>query len=57
MFYDNKYGPREPDRESTNESDGQHFVGYDDKETGTTAWYDDDGNLLEAVLNGKEKLI
>ena len=44
MFFNN-YFYREPDRESVNESDGQHFVGYDDEETGTTAWYDDDGNL------------
>ena len=45
MFYEDNYDPREPDRESINESDGQYFVGYDDEETGTTAWYDDDGNL------------
>ncbi len=32
------------DRETTNESDGMHFVGYDNDD-GTTAWYDDDGNL------------
>ena len=45
MFYEDNYASRKPDREYTNESDGQHFVGYDDEETGTTAGYDDDGNL------------
>ena len=32
------------DRESTN-ADGSKFFGFDDEETGTTAWYDEDGNL------------
>ena len=29
----------------TNESDGMTFYGYDDDDTGTTSWYDEDGNL------------
>lgn len=41
LFYLLDFG--KPDREYTNESDGQHFNGYDDKETGMTTWYDDDG--------------
>lgn len=37
-------GPRDYDRTSTNESDGQTFYGYDDGE-GTTDWYTKDGCL------------
>ncbi|MCF2601700.1 hypothetical protein I6E26_09130 [Anaerovibrio lipolyticus] len=33
------------DRISKNESDGRIFYGYDDKEDGTTTWYDEYGNL------------
>lgn len=33
------------DRYDVNESDGQVFYGYDDEDTGTTAWYTADGNL------------
>ncbi len=32
------------DRFERNESDGMGFYGYDDEETGTTIWYDEDGN-------------
>ena len=32
------------DRTSTNE-DGSRFYGFDDEETDTTTWYDEDGNL------------
>ena len=31
------------DRVSENE-DGSRFYGFDDEETGTTTWYDEDGN-------------
>ena len=31
------------DRTSTND-DGSKFYGFDDEETGTTTWYDEDGN-------------
>lgn len=31
------------DRKSTND-DGTVFYGYDDKDTGSTTWYDKDGN-------------
>jgi hypothetical protein len=34
----------EADREATNDSDGQHFWGYD-QENGTTDWYTDNGIL------------
>ncbi|MEK4297455.1 hypothetical protein [Paenibacillus sp. FSL R5-0914] len=37
--------PNDYDRTSTNESDGQNFFGYDDKESGTTDWYTEDGTL------------
>ncbi|WP_157890122.1 hypothetical protein [Paenibacillus sp. DMB5] len=33
------------DRTSQNESDGQKFSGYDDKESGKTDWYTEDGTL------------
>jgi hypothetical protein len=33
------------DRTYQNESDGQKFYGYDDKEDGTTTWYTEDGHL------------
>lgn len=33
------------DRTSKNDSDGQVFYGYDDKERGTTDWYTEDGTL------------
>ena len=33
------------DRMYRNSSDGQVFYGYDDKETGTTDWYTEDGTL------------
>ena len=33
------------DRTETNDDDGQKFYGYDDEETGTTTWYDEDGTL------------
>ena len=39
------FEPKNYDRKSVNESDGQCFFGYDDEESGTTAWYDEDGNL------------
>lgn len=41
---DSTMGPRDYDRTSTNESDGQTFYGYDDGE-GTTDWYTKDGCL------------
>ena len=34
-----------PDRTSTNSDDGKKFYGYDDKDTGKTSWYDEDGRL------------
>ena len=34
-----------PDRVSKNDSDGQVFYGYDEKETNTTTWYSEDGQL------------
>lgn len=37
-------GPRDYDRTSTNESDGQTFYGKDDGE-GTTDWYTENGSL------------
>lgn len=36
---------RDYDRYERNESDGMGFYGYDDKETGTTDWYTEDGCL------------
>lgn len=36
--------PRDYDRTSQNESDGQKFYGYDN-ENGTTDWYTEDGHL------------
>ena len=39
------FDPSDADRISVNQSDGQKFFGFDDEETGTTAWYDEDGNL------------
>lgn len=33
------------DRTDTNDSDGQTFYGYDDKEDNSTSWYDENGNL------------
>lgn len=36
---------RDYDRYERNESDGMGFYGYDDKETGKTAWYTEDGTL------------
>lgn len=38
-------GPKDYDRTTTNDSDGQVFYGYDDEDTGTTAWYTEDGCL------------
>lgn len=38
------------DRFERNESDGKEFYGYDDKESGTTTWYDEDGNC-DSVTN------
>ena len=45
MCYGNSdpFGWGECDREATNESDGQHFYGYDNGD-GTTTWYDESGN-------------
>ncbi len=37
--------PKGYDRIDKNESDGQIFYGYDDKERGTTDWYTVDGFL------------
>lgn len=37
--------PNDYDRTTQNESDGQVFYGYDDKERGTTDWYTEDGTL------------
>lgn len=34
-----------PDRVDRNKSDGRTFFGFDDKKSGTTDWYDKDGNL------------
>ena len=39
------FDPEEADRVSINPSDGQRFFGFDDEDDGTTAWYDEDGNL------------
>lgn len=36
---------RDYDRYERNESDGMGFYGYDDKETGKTHWYTEDGIL------------
>lgn len=33
------------DRYRTNKSDGRGFYGYDDKESGRTSWYSEDGTL------------
>lgn len=33
------------DRSRTNQSDGQRFYGYDDKESKTTSWYSGNGTL------------
>lgn len=41
--------PKDYDRTSQNESDGQKFYGYDDEESGTTAWYTED-DFLDCVL-------
>ena len=38
-------GPKDYDRTTQNESDGQKFYGYDDKETGTTDWYTENNSL------------
>ena len=45
MSYGNSdpFGWGECDRETTNESDGQHFYGYDNDD-GTTTWYGEDGH-------------
>ncbi|MGC6589111.1 hypothetical protein ACPV3A_29720 [Paenibacillus sp. Dod16] len=37
--------PTDYDRINVNESDGQKFYGYDDKDTGKTDWYTEDGSL------------
>ncbi|WP_179089617.1 hypothetical protein [Paenibacillus odorifer] len=37
--------PGDYDRTSQNESDGQKFYGTDDKESGKTDWYTEDGTL------------
>lgn len=44
-MFNKSSGKRTPDRVEKNSSDGQTFYGYDDKERGTTDWYDKDGNL------------
>ena len=43
MFWKN-WGTREPDRIEKNESDGQTFYGYDQKD-GRTEWYTRYGTL------------
>lgn len=40
----NPFGWGDFDRETVNESDGQHFWGVDNDD-GTTDWYTDDGSL------------
>ena len=56
LFEKNSFwGPKKYDRESVNESDGQRFYGYDDEETRTTAWYDEDGNL-DCVTSNQESI-
>ncbi|MEH7076222.1 hypothetical protein [Neobacillus drentensis] len=43
-------GPKDYDRTTQNESDGQVFYGYDDKETGTTDWYTKD-DILDSTTS------
>lgn len=38
-------GPKDYDRTTQNESDGQKFYGYDDKESNTTDWYTENDML------------
>ena len=41
---DGTYRPDGYDRIDVNESDGQVFYGFDDKESGRTTWYDQNGS-------------
>ena len=51
LFEKNSFwDPKKYDRESVNESDGQHFYGYDDEETEKTVWCDEDGNT-DSITN------